>query len=478
MILGIKPYGATFTEVFDRLRPEPNLEIVECESTVDAVATCQVRLGKEFHSSIILFFASNVIEAIKSITMLKMLGPEINSGLICPFLMTDLTQLPLLSKFKFFGCQEIVSERTPVKGLIFKIQRNLNLLQKIYLEKNPPPAALRTLHHRKAFPSADEISAERLFRFTKPLNIRSDFWILADNPVRRIGGRWVVMLKGPNPLIGRWEPASNVTAIKHEDENEWVWTIRNPGKHPFVSPEGKWVFRGQKPLFKGGLWWFVGSRAELNFIDTGDYIGMKLFYDHFDLLKIARDSSADPDVAEGYGRFDENAHEEEHAFLDTNFLPPDPTMLNAQRPAVGSGLASFKKDAEKAELSAKPHVEKDPQADPSITTKAPTSRELSLRTKSENGDSSEKSSLTTDENDERPETVHCYQKRNRARALYKNAKRTRERERSIDYDEYRSIKRAFSFFSRPRRKKSDPHRKRFRSSRSSRGRFFRGGHPV
>ncbi|HEX4926130.1 MAG TPA: PilZ domain-containing protein [Bdellovibrionales bacterium] len=101
------------------------------------------------------------------------------------------------------------------------------------------------------------------------LPLDDDHWLILQNETpRKVLGKWLVVLMGPNPKLGQWVLMSGSAQSL---ESLWRWEARKP-KHV----TGFWLFYGRKPEYRDGRWAFVSERPELFYAKSGKVMGKRI----------------------------------------------------------------------------------------------------------------------------------------------------------------------------------------------------------
>jgi hypothetical protein len=81
-----------------------------------------------------------------------------------------------------------------------------------------------------------------------------------DNAAKRFVERFRIKLEMPgvDPKYGNWN-VSNDPKDEEGFDDVWTWTYEDPSKKGQV----KWYFRGDRPVFKNGMWFFSGEQPKL-----------------------------------------------------------------------------------------------------------------------------------------------------------------------------------------------------------------------
>lgn len=117
------------------------------------------------------------------------------------------------------------------------------------------------------------------------LTLDDDHWLILQNETpRRVLGKWLVVLMGPNPKLGQWVLMSGSAQSL---ESLWRWESRKP-KHE----NGFWLFFGRKPEYRDGRWAFVSERPELFYAKAGKVMGKRLTTNQSGDLLVADNSES------------------------------------------------------------------------------------------------------------------------------------------------------------------------------------------
>jgi hypothetical protein len=277
LLIALMPFGGSFFEVFEKLSEDPTVQLVQKESSLEAV-----NLARKVPCCLILFHGSEPQDITNQINMLKLLREDTENEKVRCIMTTFVNDVSILSQLSFHGCTEIIREPVTGKSLLFKLQRHLKGLT-AFGQKEKAPA----IKKEAVLPAAakkDGGSDAAVFKLIEPLDFESDFWFLPLAPPKKVSGRWIVLLHGPDPTVGDW--------VKRGTPGEWAWKPTNLEKHPYIQEEGQWVFRGKKPDFVKGAWSFTAAEPLLAFYQGKVLQGAKIKTDEKGVLILTKNSPA------------------------------------------------------------------------------------------------------------------------------------------------------------------------------------------
>ncbi|MGZ3699793.1 MAG: hypothetical protein ACXWP5_16875, partial [Bdellovibrionota bacterium] len=279
-ILLMPPYGPGFLEVIEKLSTDDSLQVVECDSSLTAVSAIQ-----NVDKAMILCFASSPQDMVKHITLMKLLQTEIQSQRVRPVVVTDLKQVNILSLLSIYGVSEIIPEDTPPKALVFKLHRHIRAT--LQAKANVPGRRDGGAEARRKAAAAAKAAGESKIRYVDPIALASDYWALEGGSIKKMGGKWIVKLRGPSPNLGNWFKVESASGgVVH-----WQWRFHDENRaSAFMRDEGSWIFRGQRPEFNEELWWFIANQPELSFYNKDQCLARRLGSETGGFLIVARDS--------------------------------------------------------------------------------------------------------------------------------------------------------------------------------------------
>jgi hypothetical protein len=269
-LLVLTPLGESFSGILSSLRGKPGLQLIECAGpselisvsrqigTCAAVVYCPKPAEAERYQSIVNALADEILnKKMKVVVVLGAVG-ELNA----------FEEL----KHRFFqaGACDVVDELSGMVTIRDTIHR-----------------AIAVLPSRK---SLSKKTAAYDLSWAPPLRLESDCWLTLRDTLKQIAGKWFLSLIGPLPRYGQWcaMDLSENPAFP-PSESVWEWVPTDLMNDPFIHEEGAWVFRGEKPEFKGGSWRFIGPCIELSFLHKGASYGTKFSSDSKSMV-IAEDS--------------------------------------------------------------------------------------------------------------------------------------------------------------------------------------------
>jgi hypothetical protein len=127
--------------------------------------------------------------------------------------------------------------------------------------------------------------ADSFVKVVPALQVDEDHWLLVQNEgPRKVMGKWLVVLMGPNVKLGQWTLMSGTAQGL---ESMWRWDMRKP-----KSASSSWMFYGRKPEYRDGRWTFVSERPELFYTSNGKVLGSRFTLNQLGELIVADNSEA------------------------------------------------------------------------------------------------------------------------------------------------------------------------------------------
>jgi hypothetical protein len=243
------------------------LQLVECVSTMDAISVV-----RRVNHCLVLVFARTAHDVAQHLTLLKMIQPQIQSKTVRVIMTAALQNEELIERLTYSGCTEILPDNTPVKALLFKIDRHIKSLPRM----QAPEASAKP-----GSELADTTAPQPGVRLCEEVGQPADIWLLAGGGARKSAGRWSIRLKGPKPEQGHWSTV--------DGRGVWRWAFDDGS---FAAEKGSWVFRGARPELDNGFWVFTGPEPQLCFEADSAVLGAKFDLNAKGSLVIAKDSSA------------------------------------------------------------------------------------------------------------------------------------------------------------------------------------------
>lgn len=294
-MLVINPSKPVFDELIESLSEDSEVNVVRCANALECVGPVQMAMA-----SVVVCYGFENNEIIQELMALKMIQREIKSGSARFALLTPSRQTSILSKFNFLGVTEVIPDPTPSRSLLFKIQRHVKAMSARLAQAEQSTAADGPIPNledasttssnssrggaKRARRARDpEIKPEFEVEFKAPLDVDGDFWLVSDQRVKRVGGKWIIKLKGPSSAVGDW------VSVKGAEE-AWAWQPHRSADPEFGALKGRWIFYGQKPDYEDDLWWFIGLSPQLSYEIEGSSAGLKIALDLDGKLQIAQDS--------------------------------------------------------------------------------------------------------------------------------------------------------------------------------------------
>jgi len=135
------------------------------------------------------------------------------------------------------------------------------------------------------------IEVQKPFSVTEALTLASDCFAREERIPRFMNGNWVMKLSAPTPSHGKWE------IVRREEAEDAVWQWVPKSSDTFVVDIGAWIFQGNQPHFKDGLWAFVGKKPRLEFVTNvdptlGRTVARRFSVDSRGVFVLAEDSTA------------------------------------------------------------------------------------------------------------------------------------------------------------------------------------------
>jgi hypothetical protein len=182
------------------------------------------------------------------------------------------------TKFSLDSKTLIIAEDSPRARTIAEMAEKERLAQK--------PSA-----QADAKPEQSVVEIQKPYFLVAALEIQSDCFAREERIPRFIDGSWVMKLSGPTPVHGAWKK----TTVENGEEPIWQWTPTN--RDSFILEAGGWIFQGAEPLYRDGLWTFIGKKPRLEFISGTEkgaarVLARKISIDSREAFLLAEDSAA------------------------------------------------------------------------------------------------------------------------------------------------------------------------------------------
>lgn len=283
-VLFVEPYAPSFSGAIVKLASDPDVQVVECASALEAASVARTLPG-----CLILCHVSTAEQSLRLTTLQRLLGQAIARRqariLLTSSSRDDFENQKLANQL----LAELLNEPISEKGLLFKASRLMKLVPKLGSEDSTAKGSAASRRERR-----DEHGDAAEVELAPALELQSDCWSLPagktslQQNARFIGGRWFLKLHGPLPESGSWQSVdSGDPSIE-----AWQWVPADPENDVFIQEEGAWIFRGQQPEHKAGLWNFVSKSPELSFFYDGSSYGAKFERSERGALRFSTDSEA------------------------------------------------------------------------------------------------------------------------------------------------------------------------------------------
>jgi hypothetical protein len=140
-------------------------------------------------------------------------------------------------------------------------------------------------------PEQSVVEMQKPYFLVAALEIQSDCFAREERIPRFIDGSWVMKMSGPTPVHGAWKKASDAAG----EEPIWAWTPTS--RDSFIIEAGGWIFQGEEPAYRDGLWTFVGKKPRLEFVSGTEkgqsrVLARKIVIDSREAFLLAEDSEA------------------------------------------------------------------------------------------------------------------------------------------------------------------------------------------
>ena len=206
-------------------------------------------------------------------TILKAQRKLIKKGLVKPACIIGIRNKKIETVLGKYGCADLLELDTKAKTVTFKLEFWSKPI-KTLLDKIEKEDELRNKIKDHANEKEAAGSEKGDFISEKPLQLRSDFWIVKHrNDHKKILKRWLIKVLGPSPAIGKWHELQ-AQRQSQSAQTTWKYVLNNPDETSFVLDEGAWFFSGNKPEFdwKSKRWSFSADAPHLYFYEKGGEI--------------------------------------------------------------------------------------------------------------------------------------------------------------------------------------------------------------
>ncbi len=293
-VLFMEPVGVAAAAVMKRLERHKGVQVVQCRSPLDAFAVV-----RQLEACLVIGHARHAADINQYLMFLKFVA-QVPQKRVRMVVTDGVRDDDLIARLSIAGCTEVLPDSTTAKSLLFKIDRHLKVLPQntgdfpAFIEM-PPLLSAPPVVPPPVRPSAQPESPTQI-KWADALKIESDCWILAGAQPRMTGEVWVLRMRGPAPDLGNWvqvdSSAEGLTGSKDSQEL-WQWRPGDPENDPFVVEQGAWLFRGNRPEYRGGHWTFAANAPSLGFYYQGRCYGRKIALEdpsRLKVLTVAKDS--------------------------------------------------------------------------------------------------------------------------------------------------------------------------------------------
>ena len=226
----------------------------------------------------------------------QVMRKEIKAKKVVPIILMKISNHKIEEILTKNGCAETLTFNINLKSLIYKVNRFLKLLALNKADVNDQFESIGKLSETDT-PDSKNANVQKLSKtneknigttqvtFKDALDFEKDFWLFAKkNHAKKYLTNWLIELIGPSPAAGSWEKNPN-------QADSWTWKAKDP-KSTFHTPEGSWVYTGNLPEYSWSLnrWAFVGTQAQLSFIQDGKITHTRFVTNSSQNLVIANNS--------------------------------------------------------------------------------------------------------------------------------------------------------------------------------------------
>ncbi|MEK6704150.1 MAG: hypothetical protein AABZ06_00005 [Bdellovibrionota bacterium] len=289
------------------------LQFIEFQN-IEAVAYVAQRLKH----CILAIAVTKEVDVTSIASSMQNLKKRIAKGHIRVVVMCSIQSTGVIAKLKAVGCNEIITEPIETNVLISKLERHAFLLAESAESDETSLASwrkaekkIKASNRKQNIVNADVKKGRGGVEFIEPLNTGFDCWsFAAGSRARKMGGRWVVQLKGPPPALGQWSELE-IEDRASEDDISWKWQPFEGATGLFGERPGFWAFIGNKPYYRDGMWTFIGKQPELAYYDSDDQdefklVARKIVVDFSGTLCVARNSDSTRDMLNKISKFMQN----------------------------------------------------------------------------------------------------------------------------------------------------------------------------
>ncbi len=212
---------------------------------------------------IFFFKVTNKADLQKAVSVLKVQKKLIKNGFVKPACVTTIKNKKVEAVLAKYGCVDLLEPDTRAKTASFKLDfwsKPISThLDQIAKEEE------RQLKKQESAQNNNEAKEAELFKFTEPLNLESDFWLIKSRAdCKKVLRRWLVRVLGPSTFVGNWVELQPQPGDK---QPTWKFVLKDPSNTDYVKNDGAWYFYGAKPEFdwKINRWSFSSDLPHLYF---------------------------------------------------------------------------------------------------------------------------------------------------------------------------------------------------------------------
>ncbi|MBT4792651.1 MAG: hypothetical protein HON90_13845, partial [Halobacteriovoraceae bacterium] len=213
-------------------------------------------------NGIFFFKINNKVDLQSAVSVLKALKKPIKKGLIKPACLIGIKNKKVENILAKYGCMNLLEPDSKPKTVSFKLdfwsRSIIDLIKKQELDEE---LKLKRHDNNKNV----KTKSKEDFKFIKPLELQSDFWLVKHkNDCKKILRRWLLVILGPSPAVGNWV---ELEAQPGDKLPTWKYVVKDSEEKKYIADEGAWFFYGSKPEFdwKINRWNFSSDLPHLYF---------------------------------------------------------------------------------------------------------------------------------------------------------------------------------------------------------------------
>lgn len=259
VFLKVDKRGNTYKNLSKLVSGEAQWEEVHCTNAADVLSVIQ-----QYGRGIVFFDLSQKEDLVEVVNCLAQ-GADFLKDNVLRILGVSQLQQPGINVFLTRKqCSEVISPNLNPKAMFYKCQRWARFVETSYknLQKK------RKREQQKAESEA-KANSKMPVHWASAIPLASDCWLIPKkSDIRQKPLGWELIIGGPPPSTGHWEPAR---LKEFPDQKGWRWYPKEY-PNPFISEEGGWYFFGKEPQYDwvNLSWVFFSDSPQLCFRKSDD----------------------------------------------------------------------------------------------------------------------------------------------------------------------------------------------------------------